>query len=174
MVVLNEGETAGQVNKAPQTTPTLLVRQSNNNAASSPFIAVFENHDEAGETIQSVQAAEASATFVRLRVEAHQRIQTIYQSTNDSVYQISKRNEFQGKLGVVSREDGALEYIYLGAGQKLKDGKYELVALEDKVTAELRSENGQLYYSSNGPIRIAVKKGKLKEYPKGLNVLIEQ
>jgi hypothetical protein len=61
----------------------------------------------------------------------------------------------------------------LGKGKVIQKGKYRIEAVEGEVTAELRMVDGQVYYSSDNPVRISVKEGKTKEYPAGYNIAID-
>ncbi|MBU2914128.1 hypothetical protein [Reichenbachiella agariperforans] len=165
--------TPGQVNKAPQNTPTLLVQQYGSNGAAHPFVAVFDSYAGDQSSVKQVETKAASATFVQLEVTSAMSEQTIYQATDDQVYEGGKKQQFQGRLGVVSQKDGELEYLFLGQGKQLQFGKYEIEAVSEPATVELRWQDGQLYYSADQPIRIKLKKGKTKEYPAGYDLLID-
>lgn len=165
--------TPANVNKSPENTPTLLVRQSGNNAADSPFVAVFESHEEDKAAVEQVTTHEASRTFVNLEVASGNSSQIIYQATDDVLHEAGKKQAFQGRLGVVSQKDETLEYLYLGKGKQLKYGDYVLEAVGESVTAELRWEGEQMYYNADQPIRIKLNKGKTIEYPAGYDVLID-
>lgn len=170
---LRHDVTPAQVNKAPQSTPAVLVRQSNNNASESPFVAVFESYEGDQNTVNQVISKTSSKTFVHIEVKSVSTQQSIYQATDDLLHEVGKKEQFQGRLGVISQKDSGLEYLFLGHGKRLQFGEYVLEAVGDTATAELRWEDGQLYYSADQPVRIKLKSGKIKEYAPGKNRRID-
>lgn len=169
---LRHDVTPGQVNKAPQGTPTLLVRQTDNNGAENPFVGVFEAYEEGEKSITSIKRMEVDDALVGLDVKSSNSRQLIFNATEDAAFKMGKSNEFQGAFGVVSLKGDELEYLYLGNGQKLTHGKVSLEGAEGNVRASLRFEGDQVYYSADKPVYIRLKKGKAKTFPAGYDVLI--
>lgn len=170
---LRHDVTPGQVNKAPQTTPTLLVRQTDNNGAENPFVAVFEAYEGKEKSVESIEKLNLHDDLVSLRVKSGNSTQLIYNATEDAVFKTGKSGEFQGVFGVISLKGEDLEYLYLGHGQKLKHDKVSLEAVSGSVSASLRFEGDQVYYSADQPVIIRLKKGKAKTYPAGNDVLLD-
>lgn len=165
--------TPGQVNKSPQTTPTLIVRQTNNNAAENPFVAVFEAYNEGEKSIQEISKIETSNNFISLLVQTGESMQYIYNATDEDIYQPQKGTSFKGTMGISSFTGKNLQYLYMGNSKLLKEGIYQIEAVDNAATAELRMENGKYYYTSDQPIRISLAKGKIKTFPAGTNLLVK-
>ncbi|MFB9057348.1 hypothetical protein ACFFU9_11420 [Mariniflexile ostreae] len=170
---LRHDVTPGQVNKSPETTPTLIVRQENNNGKDKPFVAVFEAYDDGEKSIESISKIRSSDNFMSLSVRSNQGEQVILNAIDNKVYKPIKSLKFQGVFGITSEKNNALEYLYLGKGTLLQKGHYKIEAIDDAVSAELRRENGKYYYSSDKPVSIQLNKKKAKVYPAGYNIEIK-
>ena len=164
--------TPGQVNKSPETTPTLIVRQNGINAKKHPFVAVFEPYENGEKSIKSISKVKTEDNFVSLLVNSKHSTQYILNATDDSNYKV-KGVDFHGTFGVASEKNGSFEYLYLGKGQLLKKGNYKIEAIKGTISAELRFENGKYIYSSDKPVSIQLGKGKSKTYPAGYNLEIK-
>ncbi|MDW5290777.1 hypothetical protein [Formosa sp. PL04] len=164
--------TPGEVNKSPETTPTLIVRQNGINGEAHPFVSVFEAYETGEKSIKKISKVGEFTTLAALKVESKQSTQFILSAIDDKVYQPSKHLKFQGTFGIASEKNGVFEYLYLGKGKMLQHGKYSIEAVNEAVSAELKYENGTYYYSSDQPILIKLKKGKAKTYPAGYNIEI--
>ncbi|WP_139955764.1 hypothetical protein [Flavicella sediminum] len=165
--------TPGQVNKSPETTPTLIVRQNGINGKEHPFVAVFENYETNQKSIQEISKIESSKNFVSIAVSSKNSKQYILNATDDEVYKPMKKLEFQGVFGIASEENKEFQYLYLGKGKLLQKGCYKIEAVHHSVTAELKVENGKYYYSSDQPVFIQLNKGKAKQYPAGYHIEIK-
>ena len=165
--------TPGRVNKSPQTTPTMILRQSNN-AWANPFVAVFEPYTEGEKSISDITKFAETDSFISIAVKLNNNTrQIILNAIDKQIYKPEKNIIFQGIFGITSEKEGSFEYLYLGKGKVIQKGKYRIEAVEGEVTAELRMVDGQVYYSSDNPVRISVKEGKTKEYPAGYNIAID-
>ncbi|MRT93807.1 hypothetical protein EMN46_12730 [Ancylomarina sp. 16SWW S1-10-2] len=166
--------TPGMVNRSPQTTPTILVRQTDNNAEKKPFVAVFESFNEGGKSIQKISKIATSDHFVALSVLSKDGgKQLICNAIDDEVYQPISDLSFQGILGIASENKDGFQYLYLGKGKSLKKGKYSIEAVSGEVSAELKLVDGEFYYSADRSVNISLKKGKKKEYKAGYNIRIK-
>lgn len=165
--------TPGQVNKSPETTPTLIVRQDDINGKDHPFVAVFESYETGEKAIQGISKISASDNFVSIAVDSKNSKQYICNATDDKVYEPMKDIKFQGTLGIASEEHNNFQYLYLGKGKLLQKGVYKIEAVGEAVSAELKTENGKYYYSADKPVLIQLEKGKAKEYPAGHNIEIK-
>jgi len=165
--------TPGQVNKSPENTPTLIVRQNGINGKDNPFVSVFESYEAGEKSIKSISKIGQFVDFVSLKVASKNSTQYIVSATDDKVFKPSKKLKFQGVFGVASEKNGDFEYLYLGKGNLLQNGKYKIEAVSGMICAELKLEDGKYYYSSDKPILIQLKGQKSKKYPAGFNVEIE-
>ncbi|MCG9793095.1 hypothetical protein [Flavobacterium algicola] len=165
--------TPGQVNKSPQMTPTLIVRQNNNNAEKHPFVAVFESFETDKKDINSISKLSSSDSFVSLLVNSKKSKQYICNATDDKLYEPVEDLKFRGVFGIVSEKNNDFEYLYLGKGKLLQKGGHTIEAVGDAVSAELRIENGKYYYSSDKEVRIQLYKGESKKYPAAYNIQIK-
>lgn len=170
---LRDDITPGQINKSPESTPTLIIRQNGINGKEHPFVAVFESFETGKKSIEDIQVLDKSPDFLSLKVSSKNSTQYIFNSINSKKYNADKKMKFQGAFGVASENNGTLEYLYLGKGQLLQKGNYSIEAVSDSVTAELKYENGSYYYSADKPIKIQINKSKAKEYPAGYSVKIK-
>lgn len=162
--------TPGQINKSPETTPTLLVRQNGLNAQAHPFVSVFEPYATGEKSIKRITKVGHFSDMVSLKVESINSTQIICNSIDgNEEYKPTTDIKFKGTLGVASEKNGQFEYLYLGKGKLLQNGKYKIEAVNEAVSAELKMEDGKYYYSSDKPVFIQIKKRGTKEYPAGYN-----
>ena len=165
--------TPGQVNKSPETTPTLIVRQNGINGAKNPFVSVFESYETGEKSIKSIEKIKTSEHFVGIAVNSNNSTQYILNATDSQVYKTSHDIAFQGTFAVVSEENNMFQYLYLGKGKYVQKGNLKIEAVNETVTAELKIEDGKYFYSSNQPVLIQLKKGKSKTYPAGQHIEIK-
>lgn len=170
---LRNDVTPEQVNKSPETTPTLIVRQNGVNGEKHPFVSVFETYEAGKKSIKSISRLGDFEDYGGLVVESKNSEQLIFSANDNKMYKRSKGLEFQGFFGVVSFNKNDFEYLYLGKGKLLRFSGYKIEAEGDSVSAELRLKDGKYYYSSDQPIIIKTQKGKEKAYPAGYNIEIE-
>lgn len=170
---LRDDISPAQVNKSPQTTPTLIVRQNNNNGQANPFVSVFEPYNQGEKSVQKIEKVSASAQFVSIAVTSKNSKQYICNAIDDKVYEPTKGIKFQGVFGITSDEKTNFHYLYLGKGKLLQKEGYKIEAVKEAVTAELKLENGNYYYSSDKPVIIQLKNAKAKEYPAGYAIQIK-
>ncbi|ANW95357.1 hypothetical protein AXE80_03215 [Wenyingzhuangia fucanilytica] len=170
---LRSDVTPGQVNKSPETTPTLIVRQNGINGKDHPFVSVFESYETGKKAIQNIKTLETSKNFVSIAVTSKESTQIILNAIDDEVYKPAKKLKFQGTIGIVSEKNNEFEYLYLGDGKVLQKENYKIEAVNGTITAELKLVNGTYYYSSNKPLLIKLIKGKTKEYPAGYDIEIK-
>jgi len=165
--------TPGMINKSPETTPTMILRQTDNNAKSHPFVAVFESYNEDEKSIKSISKMVDSDNFVCFSVESKaESKQIILNAIDDGIYKPERNILFQGTFGIVSEKNGEFDYLYLGRGTILGHSEYRIEAVEGSVSAELRFVDGRYYYSADKPVRIRLKGEDAKEYPAGYDVAI--
>lgn len=165
--------TPGQVNKSPDTTPTLIVRQNGINGAENPFVSVFETYEEGEKSIETISKIGSSDNFVSISVNSKNSNQIICNAIDDEIYRPIAKLRFQGVLGITSEKNENFDYLYLGKGKLLQKGPYKLEAVKEAISAELRIVDGKYYYSSDKPVFIQLKKGNSKEYPAGYNIEIK-
>ncbi|MEI6865461.1 hypothetical protein [Flavicella sp.] len=170
---LRSDVTPGQVNKSPESTPTLIVRQNNINGKEHPFVAVFESYETDEKSIQEISKIQTSKNFVSISVKSKNSKQFICNAIDDKVYKPTKGLKFQGVFGITSEKNNQFQYLYLGKGKLLQKGKFKIEAVKETITAELKFEEGAYYYSSDNPVLISIGKGKAKEYPAGYHIEIK-
>ncbi len=160
--------TPGMVNKSPQTTPTMIVRQSDNNAQAHPFVAVFDSYKQGEKSIKEIVKVADADNMIAIRVVSNNSTQQlIINAIDNQKYKVAKKVEFQGTMAISSEKEGSFDYLYLGHGSYLRNGKYSIEAVEGDASVELRMVDGKLYYSANKPVKITIKGSKAKEYPAG-------
>jgi hypothetical protein len=165
--------TPGQVNKSPENTPTLIVRQNDINGAKKPFVAVFESYENGAKSIEKISKIKTSDNFVSIAVKSKKSTQFICNAIDNQFYKLKRGFKFQGTFGIASEKNKEFEYLYLGKGRLLQKDGFKIEAINETVTAELKLENGTYFYSSNKPVLISIDKGKPKQYPAGYNVEIK-
>ncbi|MDF7799242.1 hypothetical protein P4C99_07185 [Pontiellaceae bacterium B1224] len=171
---LRDDVTPGKVNRSPQSTPALIVRQNGKNGATYPFVAVFEAYNESEKDIEQIKAVDDSKNFVCLAVKSKSGgTQVILNATDSNTYKPTGTISFQGTFGIVSEKEDGFDYLYLGSGQSLKSGAYSIEAVEGTVSAELRKEGARFFYSADKPVKIKCKEGLPKVYPAGCNQAID-
>ena len=168
--------TPGMVNKSPEATPTLIVRQKGNNPETSPFVAVMEAYNDNDKSIHKISNIQSNQNFVGLEIESNtddKQKNYVFNSTDNKLYKPLEKTLFQGVFAIVSENKEGFNYLYLGSGSLLQKGKYSIEAVEGVVFAELRLVDGQFMYSADKPVKINVGKGKAKIYPAGSNLLVK-
>lgn len=170
---LRNDVTPGQVNKSPESTKTLIVRQNGINGKAYPFVSVFESYNAGEKSIQEISNDEVGSDFVSLKIQSKNNRQIILNSLSDTMHKASKGLKFQGDFAVISeKSNNTFEYLYLGKGKLLQKGKFKIEAINGTVSAELRFTEGKYSYSSDKPVLIQIGK-KIKEYPAGNNIEIK-
>jgi len=173
-ITLRDDITPALVNKSPQKTSTLIVRQNNNNAEKHPFVSVFETYNEGDKAIEKIETIESDKNFICLKIASKgNQEQTICNANDKQVYTPSSDLVFQGSLAITSTKNSTFEYLYLGNGQEIKMGDYHLKSLDGDVSAELRQIDGKFYYSSNKSVLIGISEGVLKTYKAGYNLPVQ-
>ena len=170
---LRSDVTPGQVNKSPENTPTLIVRQNGMNGKKHPFVSVFESYEAGEKSLESISKVGQFVDLVSIEVQTKNSTQFICSATDNKIYKPSKALKFQGTFAVASEKNGEFEYLYLGNGNLIQNGNYKIEAINGTVSAELKFENGKYIYSSDKPISIQLKKGKSKTFPAGYNIEIQ-
>ncbi len=174
-LTLRDDITPGAVNKSPQTTPTLIVRQ-NSNAKQHPFVAVFEPYylgEGAIVNVSSVVKNKANLTVIKVE-SAGGLIQHIVSATDDRLHPVAQGFNFEGIFGIASLKNGGLDYLYLGKGKSIEKGFYKIASATGKnISAELRKVNGKYYYSSDRDLIISLPNGTSKTYDKGYDIEIK-
>ncbi len=166
--------TPGQVNKSPQTTPVLLLRQDGINGAAHPFVAVFECYNEGEKDIEQITKVADSKNFVCLAVKSEfGGTQVILNAVDGGTYKPAEGIAFRGTFGIVSEKEGGFDYLYLGAGESLASGAYAIEAVKGTVSAELRKVDGRFVYSADKPVKIKLNGGRSKVYPAGYNLAVD-
>lgn len=99
---INSGLTPSDVSKAPDCTPTLIVRQKANNAWASPFVSVYQSFAKGSCSIESVRTLEATKDKVAVRVlMKNGRRDYIFCGTSAQDFECDGIC-FSGRFGVVS------------------------------------------------------------------------
>lgn len=155
---LQKGLTPDNVSMAPASTPTLIVRQTDNNAWDSPFVAVFEPTRGSASVI-GVEKLKIDRTIAALCVESEgKRKDYVFSTTSsDAVFSSGKHLAFQGTFGLITELPDGIEQIYMVDGWKIEKGKYAIESSEPVSISVYRKE-GKWLYSSTG--KATVKLGK--------------
>lgn len=156
---LQQGLTPGNVSMAPLITPTLLVRQVNNNAWKSPFIAVFEPVVEKEVSVLGVEKVKVDEKMAILCITSeNERKDYIFSMVDPFTTFTSVQNlDFQGTFGMVTDFLGKIEQIYMVNGLKIGKGKY-LIEAPEPISASIYQRNGKWFYSSTGKAKIKLGK----------------
>ncbi|ROP49110.1 MULTISPECIES: immunoglobulin-like domain-containing protein [unclassified Rathayibacter] len=155
--------TPGGVNTAPDTTPTVIVRQEGNNAESAPFASVFEAYEEGENAVQDIADFGSDGAFVGLKVSSDGeggldgRTDTVLSSADDAEHTPADGVLFQGKYGVATENAPGFVSLYLGSGTQLASGSYGIRAGSGAtVAAGLEATDDGLQYSADAEITVKV------------------
>jgi hypothetical protein len=165
--------TPGQVNKSPETTPTLIIRQNGINGKEHPFVSVFESYETNKKSIESISKVGQFTDLVSLKVVSKNSTQYILSTTDHKIFKPSKALTFQGTFAVASEKNGMFEYLYLGKGKLLENGDFSIEAVNEAVSANLKFENGSYFYSSDKPVFIQTKTMKKRQFPAGYHIEVK-
>lgn len=156
---ISKGVTPGNISIAPQSTPTLIVRQNGNDAWKSPFVAVFEPYESQKKSIKQITNLSQNKDFICLLVENNpmneNRKDYILNAIDDKKHVLSGNIGFNGTFGIISENSRGIQSLYLGKGSLLEKGKYGIKS-DKPVYASLTNKNGVWYYSSNSEINITI------------------
>ncbi|BDD02044.1 hypothetical protein [Persicobacter psychrovividus] len=164
--------TPAGVNRSPQTTPTLIVRQQKNNAKQHPFVSVFETYNKGNAQIANVEAIEKDkASLTALEVDSKNGLkQFIISSTNDEQHLVGGQANFKGTFAISSFKGENFDYLYLGKGKMLSHHGYRIESADGSdISAALNYKNGKYQYSSDKEVLISIKNSEAKRYPAGYN-----
>ena len=170
---LNKGLTPGNVSMPPSFTPTLIVRQNDNNAKEHPFIAVYEAYKGGIPQVRQVMAMPVAGNFAGVKVRTeNKREDYVFSATDSQVYSPIAHTSFCGTFGLISESGGKIQSLYLGKGRLIQKGNYSLRSDRD-VYATIYRMNGEWFYSATAPIRVKI--GKIERildegYNKLLNI----
>lgn len=155
---LQKSLTPDNVSMAPASTPTLIVRQTDNNAWDSPFVSVFEPTKGSASVI-GVEKLRMDRMVSALCVESEGMRKDYVLSTTspDVIFSSGKHLAFQGTFGLITELPDGIEQIYMVDGRKIKKGKYAIESSEPVSVSVYRKE-GEWFYSSTG--KATVKLGK--------------
>lgn len=165
---LNAGLTPGNCSMAPEHTPSLLVRQTGNNASKAPFMAVYESYRD-NPIVKDVNKLYMDDNCKGMEVRlAYDRTDYLLSSVYDSVYSV-KGIRFSGTFGYAAKESGKLKILYLGNGKIIQSGGCKLESADNTpVYMAIYKEFGCWYYSSTGKGIITID-GKSKVVEKSFN-----
>ncbi|MDO4163203.1 MAG: hypothetical protein Q4D56_02280 [Bacteroides sp.] len=157
---LNASLTPNGVSTPPAPTPTLIVRQSANNAATHPFVGVYEAYKDNTPTVKQVNHLPVDGNCTALSVETTAGCTDYILSATDAQTYAPvglRRTAFCGTFGMIRMKDGEPEALYLGNGRCLKVGKYSIETDTD-VYAALYRQNGEWHYSATDSVRVKIGK----------------
>ncbi|WP_181802078.1 hypothetical protein [Streptomyces shenzhenensis] len=160
---INSSVTPNAVNLAPETTPTLIVRQRGDNAATAPFVSVFEPATDGNGSVCEVTRLSDAGAFTGLRVrsdgpgELDGRVEYILSSADTEAHSLRGDLDFTGAFGVVCTQGAGLRYLYLGSGRDLRHRDHRITADGDADVAAglVRSRDG-LRYSADAWVLITL------------------
>lgn len=151
---LNKGLTPGNVSMPPTSTPTLIVRQTNNNACASPFVAVYEAYKNDSAFIKQIKKVSCEGNCVGIIVETYSgHTDYALSATDMQKYLPTKQISFCGNFGFIREKEGNIEALYIGNGNYIKKQKYSIES-DGNVYATIYKQNGEWHYSSTGTITV--------------------
>lgn len=152
----NDGITPGGACKAPQRTPTLLVRQDGINGKSYPFMSVYEAYKFNNSIITDVNVLNTGSDCVGLEVVLKGDRKDYFLSSVVEGEQTVNGIRVNGTFAQITEQNGKLISMYLGKGTSLKKGTVSIAAEDSQhVYAAIYKEGGQWYYSATGRIKVS-------------------
>lgn len=147
---LKEGLTPHNVSMAPSVTPTLIVRQKDNNAWNTPFIAVYEPV-KGNATVKKIEKIRVDNQMAVVCVEQeNSRNDFIFSSTSQTAnFSPNKKMAFSGTFGVITEREGETVQLYLVDGCKIKKGKFYIESA-NPVSASVYKQGDEWFCSSTG------------------------
>ena len=117
---LNKGLIRGMC-MPPSVTPTLIVRQEDNNAKAHPFVSVYEAYKGDTPHVKQVTAMSVGKLLQGEKVlTGNKREDYVFSATDSQVYSLASRTFFSGTFGLISEVGGKIYSMYLGKGQLSK------------------------------------------------------
>lgn len=153
---LLKGLTPNNVCVAPSSTSTLIVRQEEANAWTSPFVAVFEPV-EGTEQVRGMKCLGADRKKVILNIPSiNGREDYLFSATDSSASFLKTKNiRFQGSFGLVTERNGKVEQLYMVNACLFETSSIKMMS-DTSVSASIYRKDGEWKYSSTAPITIVM------------------
>lgn len=139
--------------------PTIVARQSGE-AWKRPFLAVYEatagSENKNIRNITPLVPAGARKEDAALKIESKTFTQYVFSSPDFSGKLTTDDKSFNGSFGVVSEQEGKLDYLFLGAGKRIAKGAFQIVANETQASAALVKKAGVFYFTASAPVTLSV------------------
>jgi hypothetical protein len=140
--------------------PTIVARQTGG-AWTKPFAVVLEpsttSQPKSIISIQSFKPVNAPADFVGLEIEGKagdkQFIFSAGETGKDVIY---NEKTFRGTYAVIGETKNALQYLFLGNGNKISKAGYSITAKSSGVSAALEVKNNEWFFTGSSPVSVTI------------------
>ena len=155
---LGKGITPENVSSSPDITPTIIVRQSENNAWKNPYIAVFEPTNKNNFFIRKVdklniKSGKADGACIKLKSERMDYVVSCVDNKLDCI--VDKNFAIKGLCSVVSEERGRITQVLLLNGTSFVKNEIKIKS-DDLNSISIYLKDGEWYYSSMGKAYICI------------------
>ncbi len=155
---LQKGLTPDNVSMAPSVTPTLVVRQTANNAWNAPFIAVFEpvKGESAVRRLEKLKVDQSVAALC-VHSEGERKDYVLSTVSPETSFTPGKQIRFEGSFGVITEMPEGVTQLYMVNGRKIEKGNCTIESSEP-VSASIYRKDGRWFFSSDGNVTIKIGK----------------
>jgi hypothetical protein len=120
-------------------------------------VAVYHPYNAPeGASVKSVEYFGGTNDFVGITVRSDGRTDYIFNSASGKSAVSHRDMRFEGTYAVVSEKDGAVDYLFLGAGQELKKDKWHIIAKNEATQVSLTCGSNSLEVTASGDIQLTV------------------
>lgn len=155
---LNKGITPDNVSSSPDITPTIIVRQSGNNAWKNPYIAVFEptrNNKYSVTDVEKVRMISGKAVGICVKSKGSRTDYILSNTDYETECATDDNLKMEGAFVSVTEEERNITQILLLNGKSLVKGDV-LIKSDEPISVSIYLKNNEWYYSSTGKAYICI------------------
>ncbi len=154
--------TPGGVSAAPGTTPTLLVRQSGNNAWEKPFMSVVETTSGSEQpVVRRVEEVVGNGHSAVVAVSTSDGSTDYICTSTEETHRVEARENVAvtGLFGMARMAQRKPRMLTMAGATSIKAGRYAITAVEP-CAASIYEVDGQWRYSASKPVTISLNNKK--------------
>jgi hypothetical protein len=131
----------------------------------NPFVGIFEFTRNSKSTnlissVKNIKWDDEKNNSVGLVVshKADKNKEIIIATADRNILVKGNGIKFNGRFAVISQNNKDLKYIYMGAGQMIEFGAFQVKSINgESIGVNLTLKDKKLFYSSTGPFRLSIK-----------------
>ncbi len=154
---MNHGLTPDNCGMPPNSTPTLLVRQADNNAYTTPFMTVYEAFKNNNYIVSHISPLRIDGRGVGLSISLvdGRNDYVISAETTNTLLSVKKMFKAKAHFVHISMQDREVQSIYMAGATLLKNDDWLIESLTSlPISVAIYKDGDDYYYSSTGKVLI--------------------